>query len=409
MGIKSKIMKFLFLIMLGSVSSIFAQEKGIHTQVVRLNDGKAIIDKAWFERQGITDSDADNINGASLIRIPDWLTKDQRADPSAQYYLYFSHHQGNYIRMAWSSSVLGPYTLFNAGNQEDPSFPGKGVLDLGPEDKMEWVNGAKMQGHVASPHVLLDSINQQFILFIHAPSNGKGSSNFSTESQKTFIGVSHDGLNFNGSISEEELIGGVGRGPSGFGMVNQILANAYLKTFEYQDELYGFTNHGVIWKSPSKDKPWNTANSPIQDAWEEGKSSENPVFLNLKVIKTVDSTRKEVSTPRHFTTRMRNDGHTLEVWYTSRGDAPERIFRTTMDLRGNWMEWKTTLPHEEMLRPELDWEGVNLPVQASKNGAENQVNQLRDPELFQDVDGKWYLLYSGGGEDAIGIAAVIDN
>ncbi|MDF7798402.1 hypothetical protein P4C99_02955 [Pontiellaceae bacterium B1224] len=59
-----------------------------------------------------------------------------------------------------------------------------------------------------------------------------------------------------------------------------------------------------------------------------------------------------------------------------------------------------------MLRPELDWEGANLPLALSQNGTEDHVNQLRDPCLFRDADGQVYLFYSGKGEEAIGLALV---
>src|SRR5262245_712640 len=39
--------------------------------------------------------DGDNINGPSLIRVPDWVEA-----PLGRYYLYFAHHRGTYIRMA---------------------------------------------------------------------------------------------------------------------------------------------------------------------------------------------------------------------------------------------------------------------------------------------------------------------
>ena len=36
-----------------------------------------------------------NINGPSLIRVPDWV-----AHPLGRYYLYFADHNGKYIRLA---------------------------------------------------------------------------------------------------------------------------------------------------------------------------------------------------------------------------------------------------------------------------------------------------------------------
>ena len=81
-----------------------AQDTSYHA--VRLNNGNPIIEPDMF-----TDSsDGRNINGPSMIRIPDWIPANRRANPNAQYYLYFGHHSGDYIRMAWSSNIEGPYT-----------------------------------------------------------------------------------------------------------------------------------------------------------------------------------------------------------------------------------------------------------------------------------------------------------
>src|SRR5207253_325786 len=44
-------------------------------------------------RPGLDDRMGDNINGPSLIRVPDWIEK-----PLGRYYLYFAHHDGDYIR-----------------------------------------------------------------------------------------------------------------------------------------------------------------------------------------------------------------------------------------------------------------------------------------------------------------------
>ena len=57
-----------------------------------------------------------NINGPSIIRVPDWIPVAERVNPNAQYYMYFGHHIGFTIRMAWSDSLTGDWTLFNVGD-----------------------------------------------------------------------------------------------------------------------------------------------------------------------------------------------------------------------------------------------------------------------------------------------------
>ena len=60
----------------------------------------------------------------------------------------------------------------------------------------------------------------------------------------------------------------------------------------------------------------------------------------------------------------------------------------------------------EVIRPELNYEGSDLPVEASRGGhIDERVHQLRDPAIFQEGD-KTYLLYSVAGESGIAIAEI---
>src|SRR4051812_7574045 len=52
----------------------------------------------------------DNINGPSLIRIPDWIEQ-----PLGRYYLYFAHHDGRYIRLAYADDLHGPWQTHEPG------------------------------------------------------------------------------------------------------------------------------------------------------------------------------------------------------------------------------------------------------------------------------------------------------
>ena len=61
-----------------------------------------------------------NINGPSLVRVPEWIR-----DPLGAYYLYFAHHKGQYIRMAFADDLEGPWSTY-----------GPGVLDL--ENSFFW-------------------------------------------------------------------------------------------------------------------------------------------------------------------------------------------------------------------------------------------------------------------------------
>src|SRR5262245_44702217 len=52
-----------------------------------------------------------NIQGPSLIRVPDWI-EGRLGD----YYLYFADHKGRYIRLAYADNLLGPWQIYPPGS-----------------------------------------------------------------------------------------------------------------------------------------------------------------------------------------------------------------------------------------------------------------------------------------------------
>ena len=105
---------------------------------------------------------------------------------------------------------------------------------------------------------------------------------------------------------------------------------------------------------------------------------------------------------------LRPAGDTLWVYYSNIGDAPERLLRCRVDLRPDWKEWRASAP-EEVLRPETDWEGRDLPVKASSAGAaKGREHALRDPAVFEE-EGRAYLLYSVAGESGIALAELVEE
>ena len=102
-----------FAVVVTAITSLFAGSSAVRAQtnspyeVIRLNNSQPIIDRDMFADAGVR-SEGDNINGPSLIRVPNWIPRANRAHPSAVYYLYFGDHAGDYIRMAWAEEVTGP-------------------------------------------------------------------------------------------------------------------------------------------------------------------------------------------------------------------------------------------------------------------------------------------------------------
>src|SRR5712691_7114182 len=53
----------------------------------------------------------ENIQGPSMIRVPEWI-----ADRLGAYYLYFADHKGSYIRLAYADHPTGPWSIHPPGS-----------------------------------------------------------------------------------------------------------------------------------------------------------------------------------------------------------------------------------------------------------------------------------------------------
>ena len=381
-------------------NSAFSQSNGFNVVAERLNNNEPIITIDNFKEAFNNDSSfeseyteqGENINGASMFRIPDWIPNDQRADPSANYYLYFADHQGNYIRLAWASEITGPWTLHSIGLDEAGdriNTRDRGVFALPSADNARLVvnqNGRdlNMENHVASPDVHVDDENQQIIMYFHAPTNNPDGQN---DLQKTFVATSDFGLDFND------------------GLFPVYIANSYARIFTYNNELYALAGDRFF-RAPSLNNPFNNSQNIDfleRDLWDRGASQPFSDYFQVDPIPDDDAAETNV---RH--TDVYLDGDTLHVFFTQRRGLPERIMHTTVDLSQPFDEWTavgSNADPTEVLRPEFPWEGSDVLIELSEGGGiTGLVHQLRDPDVFRDEDGQLYLLYSGGGESAIGIA-----
>lgn len=138
----------------------------------------------------------DNINGPSLIRVPDWVD-----GPLGRYYLYFAHHKGGYIRLAFADRLRGPWATYEPG-----------VLDLAD---------AHCQGHIASPDVHIDHGRREIRMYYHGPVPGKG--------QQSKVALSGDGLHF--AARPEDL------------------GTSYFRAFRWNGCTYALGMPGVFYRS----------------------------------------------------------------------------------------------------------------------------------------------------------------
>jgi hypothetical protein len=143
-----------------------------------------------------------NINGPSLIRVPEWIEH-----PLGRYYLYFAHHKGTYIRLAYADAIAGPWTVHEPGALElrDSHFPTE----------------AKPYPHIASPDVHVLEEAGEIRMYYHGLLDDR--------TQQTRVALSRDGLDFR---AREELIG-----------------NPYFRAFRHGGWHYGMAMPGIFYRS----------------------------------------------------------------------------------------------------------------------------------------------------------------
>lgn len=287
-----------------------------------------------------------NANGPSLVKVPHWVKK-----PLAKYYLYFAHHEGRNIRLAYADNLTGPWTLSKAPALDlaDSLFPvdPPEYAELDEQIKQDIANGDDGNyPHIASPDVIIDEHSQKIRLYYHG--------RLSDGTQATRVAVSVDGLNF---IAQAEVLG-----------------LPYFRVFKQEEFYYAMAMPGVMYRS--------------QDG-----------LTNFEAGPTITD-----QTIRHFA--FHQHGNNWFVFWTRVGDAPERILCSALLKNENWHEWKIG-PETETHRPQKIWEGKNQPLTPSRYGASMQpVNQLRDPAIYTE-DSKIYLLYALAGEQGIAIGELI--
>ncbi len=142
----------------------------------------------------------DNINGPSLIKVPDWLPF-----PLGRYYLYFGHHDGHYIRLAFADDLAGPWRMHEPG-----------VLPLAD---------SLFEGHIASPDVIVDHDAQQVRLYFH----GADLPTANNAPQFTRVALSDDGLSFTARP--------------------EILGRPYMRSFHYGEWHYAIAMPGIFYRS----------------------------------------------------------------------------------------------------------------------------------------------------------------
>ena len=269
--------------------------------------------------------DGGNINGPSLIKVPDWLP-----GKLGKYYLYFADHNGTYIRLAYANDLKGPWKIYAPGTLQINDCACKGEADE-----------LKAGRHIASPDIHVDEHKKRIVMYFHCPLFVSGDKqNKSNYKQLSLRATSVDGIHFKPETTQ--------------------LGESYFKVFEWNNYHYAISRLGILWRS--------------KDGIAAFEKGPNPF----------DEIQLPASTLRHAAVKV--VGQTLYVFYTRIGDSPERIYLSKMGLTGDWDKWKPSEPVVVAL-PEKDYEGADLPLTVSKEGAAKQrFRELRDPAIFEETE-----------------------
>ena len=330
------------------VGVLAAQTAGAQVRIERLLDAPII-------SPDLHPSIGQNIQGPSVIRVPDWVD-----DPLGAFYLYFADHKGRYIRLAYADDLLGPWHIHAPGSLQiaDSRFL-TDPPDVSPE-QLERLRARRGAGaaalshdlltevttpHIASPDVHVDEANRRIVMYFHGLDG--------VSRQVSRVATSSDGIHFDARP--------------------EVLGRTYMRVFEHDGYTFAMSMPGQFYRS----------RNPL-GGFEEGPRLFNPSMRHAALL-----------------TR----GETLYVFWTQVGDVPEHIKLSTIDLSGDWMTWSET-DGIEVLRPEHAWEGADAPLEPSiRSTAYGHVNQLRDPAIIED-GGRVFLLYAVAGESGIAIAEV---
>lgn len=297
-----------------------------------------------------------NVQGPSMIRVPDWVEC-----PLGRYYLYFADHKGSYIRLAAADAPQGPWRMYEPGSLQlaDSLFPTTTLAEPAAQIGHDALPGRAPPGtpgvpppdidarhpHIASPDVHVDEANRRIVMFFHGLVDWG--------MQRTRAALSTDGISFQ--------------------PLPDLLGPSYFRVFRHAGATYALVMPGILFRS---------------------------------VDGLTGFERGQVLFPggmQRHTALLLRDG-VLHVFWTRVGDAPESILHSRVPLRGDWRDWRPDGEPEVLLRPEMPWEGGDLPTAPSFRGAVNlPVRQLRDPCIFEE-EGRVLLLYAIQGEGGIALA-----
>lgn len=268
-----------------------------------------------------------NINGPSLIRVPEWLP-----NPLGRYYLYFAHHQGEFIRLAYADDLAGPWQIYGPGTLQLEQTP--------------------CHGHIASPDVHVDEENRRIIMYYHGPVLDPAAAKAEAVTQRfptlggqrSFVATSSDGINFTSA--------------------HEILGSSYFRVFRWQEYVYALGMPGIFYRS--------------RDGFTQ--FEQGPILF----------------TPAMRHSALWRQADTLWVFYSNAGDRPEHILAAQIQLTANWHHWLPSSPISVVMPETLyEGSDLPLEPSA-RGAIHQRVRQLRDPAIFAEGERIYLLYSIAG-------------
>lgn len=177
----------------------------------------------------------ENIQGPSLIRVPDWIE-----DPLGRYYLYFADHKGKYIRLAYADELTGPWQIHPPGSlhlkeslfpTDPPPVPADGGAEAMassrasmPGKRSHDFNTEATTTHIASPDVHINGKERRIVMYFH------GLEAFAK--QATRVAVSENGIDFTAKP--------------------EILGRTYFRAFRHRNAVYAIAMPGQLYRSRAR-------------------------------------------------------------------------------------------------------------------------------------------------------------
>ena len=356
-----------------------------------------------------SESIGDIVNYPSVIEVPSWIN-----NPLGNYYLYFAHKNGKYIRLAYADEITGPWEIY-----------GPGTLRL---------DQTKFVGHIGSPNVHVDDEDKLIRLYYHGetrirdlisyPSTAyeyrkdyydykprsiphrvliesgrflvntfesrrarkhirKQDKNKNTPSNETSVistlveNAPYKRFVRNSSIlppAVQETRQAVSSDGLSFTALDPILGPSWFAMFSYADRYFALGRDGHLYESQSPSEPFRRH-------------------------------QQLFSQHRHF--GVYRNGDQLEVYYSRPDEMLECIYRTAVSLTSTVSEWEKGT-EQRVICPEQEYEGTDIDAEESKNNNPWERRQeLRDPYIFVG-DGTKYLFYVVAGESGIAVAELTE-